>query len=748
MPVPPISSRADAIAFDDAFGVASARSATRLLTCCSRSLRLAALTCVATTVLSCGQSGNGAPEQTGASSSMREGNSVVYDKVTMGSGSSGATLVDIQGSNLSGAFGPLMDWPLIPIHAALTPDGRLMTFGRDPDAAAEMVYDVWDWSAGGGAQAHLTLPNRLGTDLFCSNQLLLTTGEVLMSGGDIRRPNASGQIGSQLLQGNRDANVYDPVTQTLSRRGLLTEPRWYASMTMLPWGEVFIQGGAIDMNLDIPATHVEIASLDGSQYRALTGFRVDDLPWYYPRNFADRHGQIVGWTHNRSYRIDPRGDGQRLDTGLAPGVTLNNGSLAVMYAPGQVLLAGGGSVNAVRADVSGEYPAYEPVPPMQSPRLWGTATVLPDGQVLVSNGGDSDTSIVDAGPGTPALQVTLYDPASNTWRAGASSTVARLYHSTAILLPDASVLMGGGGLPGPYTNLNAEIYYPPYLFGADGSFAARPVIQSAPTVLAAAQTFTIDSPDSQSIDRVVFVKTGAVTHSFDMDQRFVELPFTVTDNLLSATLPAEAGQTPPGFYHLFVLNSAGVPSVSKIVRMNKHLDALLPLAVTAPADSALGITYQGDRLPLVCAPGEHLVGVHGVLHQWLERVGPICEPVPLDATDPATRVKRSLNNSADPVTPASTFSLVCEAGQSVSGIAGQTSGVGDRILGLRLSCATRFSDNSLTAVTATTASVGIDQTDNALPDQELSCPPASPAIGLFATRDDAGVGSLTLQCAG
>ena len=45
----------------------------------------------------------------------------------------------------------------------------------------------------------------------------------------------------------------------------------------------------------------------------------------------------------------------------------------------------------------------------------------------------------------------------------------RLYHSTSLLLPDGSVLTAGGGAPGPVTNLNAEIYYPPYLFKKDGS---------------------------------------------------------------------------------------------------------------------------------------------------------------------------------------------------------------------------------------------------------------------------------------
>ena len=79
----------------------------------------------------------------------------------------------------------------------------------------------------------------------------------------------------------------------------------------------------------------------------------------------------------------------------------------------------------------------------------------------------------------------IWNPATGTWTQGATGTHARLYHSFALLLPDATVLVGGGGAPGPLKNLNAEIYYPPYLFDASGQRAARPGIVLAPdTVLA------------------------------------------------------------------------------------------------------------------------------------------------------------------------------------------------------------------------------------------------------------------------
>ena len=80
--------------------------------------------------------------------------------------------------------------------------------------------------------------------------------------------------------------------------------------------------------------------------------------------------------------------------------------------------------------------------------------------------------------------------------------VAALYHSSAILLPDGSVLVGGGGAPGPMINVNAEIYFPPYLFTANGALAPRPRIVSAPDLLGIGQTFTVEFANASSITRV------------------------------------------------------------------------------------------------------------------------------------------------------------------------------------------------------------------------------------------------------
>ena len=122
--------------------------------------------------------------------------------------------------------------------------------------------------------------------------------------------------------------------------------------------------------------------------------------------------------------------------------------------------------------------------------------------------------------------------------------------------------------PPPIENTNAEIYYPPYLYDSSGAFAKRPKIVSGATVLKYKGTHNIKVDNGAAITRVTLIKTGAVTHSVNMEQRFLQLSFTVdpTDgNLLKVKGPLNANLATPGRYYLFVINGAGVPSVARMV---------------------------------------------------------------------------------------------------------------------------------------------------------------------------------------
>jgi len=106
------------------------------------------------------------------------------------------------------------------------------------------------------------------------------------------------------------------------------------------------------------------------------------------------------------------------------------------------------------------------------------------------------------------------------------------------------------------------------LFNSDGRPAIQPTITAiAPDVIHYGAAFHITTPDAANIRKVVLIRPGAVTHSFDMEQRVVELAFSVDNGRLTPTAPLNGNFAPPGYYMVFILNSSGVPSVASFVRL-------------------------------------------------------------------------------------------------------------------------------------------------------------------------------------
>ena len=153
--------------------------------------------------------------------------------------------------------------------------------------------------------------------------------------------------------------------------------------------------------------------------------------------------------------------------------------------------------------------------------------------------------------------------------------MTRQYHSTALLLPDGRVLSSGGGICGTcdqvgYLAKNAEVFTPPYLFKKDGSgqLAPRPQITGAPATVSHGTSFQITTPNAASIRKVGLIRLGSQTHSVEMEQRYVPLSFTAGAGTLTATVPANMNTAVPGVYMLFIVDSAGVPSVSRMVQLD------------------------------------------------------------------------------------------------------------------------------------------------------------------------------------
>jgi Domain of unknown function (DUF1929) len=210
-------------------------------------------------------------------------------------------------------------------------------------------------------------------------------------------------------------------------------------------------------------------------------------------------------------------------------------------------------------------PSWQFTSSMVFPRKHCNATLLPDGKVLVT-GGSRSTIFNDAAGATLAAE--LWDPATGQWTTMASQQVPRVYHSSAVLLPDARVLVAGGGRPkaknGGVNNLNAEIFWPPY-FGR----GPRPTIWSAPSVMGYGQPFNIATPDAGTVAHVRLLAYGSNTHTFDMTQRLRSLPFLSlpAENRIWLVMEPNRNLLPPGYYMLFLLNSLEVPSYGWSIRV-------------------------------------------------------------------------------------------------------------------------------------------------------------------------------------
>ena len=480
-------------------------------------------------------------------------------------------------AHLKGRFGPLHDWPIIPLAMMLMPDGRVFAYGSDTDGdqGAKLHYAVWNPSAGTGASAFEVLPNTTDTDIFCAGQALIPgTGHALIVGGDA-------VVNTKRNYANNDVNIFNSTTDALVRQTQsMAFKRWYATAITLPNGEHAVLGGRDSKffagTATIPATDdtysptPEVRAINGS-WRTLSSAtsniaygELGGLSWYYPRAWVNPQGNLFILAHNGAMFKLVTSDTGTL-TKYATKTTASRTNLpSVMYAPGRILSIRKDRV-AITVNINGTgEPVVSSAGVLAKDRQYASATVLADGRVWVS-GGSSTGNKLDG----VVLESELWDPITSNWTTAASAATARLYHSAAILLPDGTVLTGGGGAPGPLKQLNGEIYYPPYLFKTDGSgeFAPRPEIIDAPiTMIGWDQTFSIEATDS--IARVTLVRVGAATHTFDHETRFFDLSIPQTGNIVTVRSPATANVAPPGFYLLFVWNASGVPSVAKIIQIS------------------------------------------------------------------------------------------------------------------------------------------------------------------------------------
>ncbi|WP_161784337.1 galactose oxidase-like domain-containing protein [Aquabacterium sp. NJ1] len=467
--------------------------------------------------------------------------------------------------HLRGKFGPVTPWPIIPIQVSVLSDGRVLAFGTDRQGrqGASEVFDVWNPAKGMGPDAHLVLPNGTGTDIFCSGQIIIpSSGQVLLVGGD-RTVNGERNWSSP------DINFYDIKAGSIKSAGRTMErPRWYPTVMTLANGEVLILGGRLD-----PQHYAPIPEIYNPQtgWRTLPGADKDALfgsqNWNYPRAWQTPRGDI--FSLNRlgdiySVKLDGEGSFTKLPQKIFRG---HSYLPSLMYAPGKILSIRLGGLT-YKIDINQAEPVIQRAAWSGLARFNATATVLPDGRVYISGGSLYNN---DASSGLLSNRLSeIWDPATDKWSPGAVAAKARLYHSVALLMQDGTVLTGAGGAGAKNAdnNLDAEIYYPPYLFKADGSgqFAPRPAITAVPDFISWAKAFQVKT--SAPVGRFTLVKMGSATHAQVYDQRFIELSFKPNGDTYEVSAPINPFVAPPGYYFLFAMDLHGVPSVAKIIRLD------------------------------------------------------------------------------------------------------------------------------------------------------------------------------------
>ena len=437
--------------------------------------------------------------------------------------------------------------PIVQVHLHLLPTGKVLSWGG-PDSDTPTTY-LWDPAT--GAFSSILAPS----ELFCSGHSFLPDGRLLVAGGHIM--NSLTVNGTNINgRGLPNTNVFDPTTGVWTALPKMAKGRWYPTNTTLPSGEVLTIAGT-----DETGTNVAIPEIwNGTKWRPLTTASLD-LP-YYPRMFVAPDGRIFyAGEEQQSRYLDVARKGSWSDGPLRMFGTRSYGS-AVMYEPGKILYVGGGDPPTNTAeiiDLNQPDPVWSYTGSMAVARRHTNATLLPTGDVLVT-GGTSGKGFNDLGGAV--YNAELWHPATGTWTELAGSTVPRIYHGTALLLPDGRVLSTGSGDGGGSPDEpNYEMYSPPYLFQG-----ARPSIAGTlPARVKYGQLLALETADSLKIAKVALISLGSVTHAFDENARLVPLSFSPTRTGLSITFPVSRPTAPPGPYMLFLVNTEGVPSEGKIL---------------------------------------------------------------------------------------------------------------------------------------------------------------------------------------
>lgn len=481
------------------------------------------------------------------------------------------------------------------VHSILLSNGKVLMMagsGNNPMAFAAGSFKSTLWDPATGAFSDVPTP----ADLFCSGHVQLPNGSVLIVGGNKAYPAADGSHG---YEGLNSSYIFDITTGGYRPVNNLNTGHWYPSATELGNGNVLslgglneTSGGTVETELFSNATQAWQPHNSVPQTYSYWGL--------YPSMVLMQDGRLFYSGSHVFGNQGPSGSGADIYDFTAAKITDVPGlqdpqerdqSSAVLLPPAQnqqVMIFGGGNVNTnVDANrytdlinLLAPNPSYAPGPllpqgttePGNSANMQMTdATVKPEtaaqGKMYVSTVLLPDGKVLETGGALhnradPVYEASTYDPVTNSFSPAAVDPVERLYHSESYLLPDGRVVSVGSNPGDGSFDMRMSIYSPPYLFQAD-----KPSITGlGSTEWSYGSTQMVAT--SEAVTAAELIRPAAVTHSSDPNQRLVDLPLTVSGGSVSLNVTSNPNLAPPGWYMLFVKNSAGTPSTAKWVHLS------------------------------------------------------------------------------------------------------------------------------------------------------------------------------------
>lgn len=414
--------------------------------------------------------------------------------------------------------------------------------------------------------------------------------------------------------GGADQDVYGPGTKYVKTWNSATgnwsamtqeldDFRWYPSTTRLPDGRILTVGGGNENN---PQRTNTSELLDPF---TLSTTVVDTIQIGNEQSpIVMLHDGTVLMTHRPPQVFDLAAEQWELTGDFVQGNRMPNGD----HADHELVVLPEGDVVAIgyRSFTPGVYgnmvEVYDPVSTTWSLGTNATSVrsrpetvLLPNKKILVLAGqkeNPGDPTPVNAWGMTKLAH--YYDPYAGAWRQLANMNWFREYHATAIMVPDGRIVVAGGeGSPGNEPPLSViEAFTPPYLFKG-----IRPRLAPiADRDWMRGETLTLDFDRTEALTGVVLQSQTLVTHMMNCgNNRFVEVPFTLSGNQATIELPTDAMQLPDGFYTLVGMVD-DIPSVAQIVRVTGDFstgafsladDAQRAMVIPNPAVEQVAISF-------------------------------------------------------------------------------------------------------------------------------------------------------------